>query len=175
MVIYAMVPTSGLGHAKADAIARWLRYVAGAGQIEGTQPGQLPVGYLPLTSKLRAQTLTAADKVEAQDGAKSTSSPSPSTSTTTSATTSPSPGASVSSTVSPSTAAFPTVTPKVTTVAVRDPASAGVLRYALPLLLLIGGLAALGGAASLVAPNSAAIAARLRRLSSAGRPFRRKP
>ena len=105
----------------------------------------------------------------------STASPSPSSTSTTGTTSSPSPGASVSSTVSPSTAAFPTVTPKVTTVAVRDPASAGVLRYALPLLLLIGGLAALGGAASLVAPNSAAIAARLRRLSSAGRPFRRKP
>jgi hypothetical protein len=175
MVIYAMVPTSGLSHAKADDIARWLRYVAGPAQVEGTEPGQLPVGYLPLTPKLRAETLTAADKVEAQDGAKSTSSPSPSSSATTSASTSPSPGASVSASVSPSTAAFPTVTPKVTTVAVRDPASAGVLRYALPLLLLIGGLAALGGAASLVAPNSAAIAARLRRLSSAGRPFRRKP
>ncbi|MGH3159950.1 MAG: hypothetical protein ACRDNF_25705 [Streptosporangiaceae bacterium] len=68
MVIHAMVPISGVHQAKADAIARWLRYLAGPGQNEGTAPGTLPIGYLPLTPKLRAETLTAATKVQDQTG-----------------------------------------------------------------------------------------------------------
>ena len=71
MVIYAMVPTSGLSHAKAAAIARFLDFAAGAGQTTGVRPGQLPAGYLPLTAKLRAQTRRAAKAVAAQRGGDS--------------------------------------------------------------------------------------------------------
>jgi hypothetical protein len=173
MVIYAMVPTSGESHAKADAIARWLRYLAGPGQHEGTAPGTLPTGYLPLTPKLRQETLTAATEVQDQSGTTSKS-PSPSTSPTASSSTSPSPGSSVSPSPS-SSVSFPKIGQKISTVAVRDPQTAGFLRYALPGLLIIGGLAALGGASSLLAPNSGAIAARLRRYYRTGELWRRKP
>ena len=68
MVIYAMAPTSGLAHAKAAAIARFLDFAAGAGQTPGLQPGQLAPGYLPLTAALRAETRKAATDVANQTG-----------------------------------------------------------------------------------------------------------
>ena len=173
MVIYAMVPTSGLSHAKADAISRWLRFVAGPAQQEGTAPGTLPTGYLPLTPKLRAETLTAATAVQDQTGATKSPSPSPS-STSPSSSVSPSPASSVSASPS-SSVSFPKVGQKINTVAVRDPQTAGFLRYALPGILIIGGLAALGGASSLLAPSSGPIAARLRRYYHTGQLWRRKP
>ena len=70
MVIYAMVPTSGVKPTKAAAIARFLDYVAGPGQTPGVQPGDLPPGYLPLTAKMRAETLKAATMVLNQAGNK---------------------------------------------------------------------------------------------------------
>ena len=54
MVIYAMVPISGVAHTKAAAIARFLDFAAGTGQTPGVGPGQLPAGYLPLPGNLRA-------------------------------------------------------------------------------------------------------------------------
>jgi hypothetical protein len=167
------VPTSGLSHTKADAIARWLRFVAGPAQQEGTAPGTLPTGYLPLTPKLRAETLTAATAVQDQTGATKSPSPSPS-STSPSSSVSPSPASSVSASPS-SSVSFPKVGQKINTVAVRDPQTAGLLRFALPGILIIGGLAALGGASSLLAPSSGAIAARLRRYYHTGQLWRRKP
>jgi ABC-type phosphate transport system substrate-binding protein len=66
MVIYAMAPTSGLSHAKARAIARFIDYAVGPGQTPGLGPGHLPAGYLPLTAKLRAQARKAAAQIAAQ-------------------------------------------------------------------------------------------------------------
>lgn len=71
MVSYAMVPTGGISHAKAAKIAQWLDFVAGHGQVQGTQPGQLPAGYLPLPASLRQQTLKAAYEVLHQTGGHS--------------------------------------------------------------------------------------------------------
>ena len=68
MVIYAMVPTSGISKAKAAKIAQWLDFVAGQGQQPGDQPGELPAGYVPLTPRMRAQTLKAAGEVLNQTG-----------------------------------------------------------------------------------------------------------
>jgi hypothetical protein len=68
MVIYAMVPTRGISAWKASAIARFLDYAAGPGQIRGVHAGQLPSGYLPLTAAMRAQTLKAARLVLKQAG-----------------------------------------------------------------------------------------------------------
>jgi hypothetical protein len=68
MVIYAMAPTSGLPHAKAAAIARFIDYAAGRGQVPGIRPGQLPAGYLPLPPALRAQARTAAQEILHQTG-----------------------------------------------------------------------------------------------------------
>jgi len=67
MVDYAMVPTCGLPHAEATAIADFLDNAATTGQKQGVLPGQLQPGYYPLTSAQRNQTLTAAQEVRAQD------------------------------------------------------------------------------------------------------------
>jgi hypothetical protein len=67
MVDYAMVPTCGLRHGEATAIADFLDNVATTGQQQGVLPGQLQPGYYPLTSAQRAQTLKAAGEVRAQD------------------------------------------------------------------------------------------------------------
>jgi hypothetical protein len=157
MVIYAMVPTSGVKATKADAIARFLDYVAGPGQTPGLRPGNLPPGYLPLPSKLRAKTLRAATLVRNQKGNSlhPKSSPSPSTSPTTSQATSPA--------VSPS----PSRThlgAGVQTVALKSAQTSGLIRYALPVLLIVGGAATLGGASSLAFGSTAAVTERIRRL-----------
>jgi hypothetical protein len=67
LVDYAMVPTCGLGSAKASAIARFLANVATAGQVPGVTPGSLAPGYAPLDAVQRAQTLAAARAVQTQD------------------------------------------------------------------------------------------------------------
>ena len=171
MVVYAMVPTSGVSPAKGALIARWLRFVVGAAQTPGRLPGKLSPGYLPLPRNLRDETLKVADEVQAQKGSAGssptpTASPTPtSSSSTATPSDSPSAGGSLSATPSPSSSlALPKVTPRLSTVAVRDPLSSGLTRFALPLLLIVGGLAALGGAVPLIAgsPLGQAIRARVR-------------
>jgi hypothetical protein len=170
MVVYAMVPTAGVPAAKADLIARWLRYVAGPGQLRGDLPGQLAPGYLPLPASMRAKTLAVANAVESGGAAFQTPTPSLPTISAT-----PTPTPSVAATPSP-TIALPVVTPRLTTVAVRDPESAGLTRYALPVLLIFGSVAALGGAASLVvgSPGITAALTRRRRSFQAGIKRRRR-
>jgi hypothetical protein len=152
MVVYAMVPTSGISHTKAAAIARWLDYVAGPGEVQGTTPGQLPAGYVPLTAKMKAQTLKAAYDVLHQTGAKppggekgngsgggagSTPSSSPSSS--------PTKGTGSGTTPTPSTSPGPKAN-----AAFSSPDSSGAGRLVLPLLLVIGALLALAGPTAVV-------------------------
>jgi hypothetical protein len=66
MVDYAMVPTCGLSHPEASAIADFLTKVATTGQTQGEAPGDLAPGYYPLTAKQKTQTLQAARDVEKQ-------------------------------------------------------------------------------------------------------------
>lgn len=66
MVDYAMVPTCGLSHTEASAIADFLTKAATTGQKQGVSPGELGPGYYPLTSAQRAQTVKAAQEVRAQ-------------------------------------------------------------------------------------------------------------
>jgi hypothetical protein len=150
MVIYALVPTSHVKQAKADAIAHFLQFVAGPGQTPGLQPGHLPPGYLPLPAKLRAQTMRAAQLVLNQKG--NSLHPKPSTS--------PSPPPS------PTPAPSPSKTPLgAGVVTVKQAAQTlGPIRYALPILLIVGGAATLGGASSMMLGNAAAISERVRRL-----------
>jgi hypothetical protein len=173
MVIYAMVPTHGVSQAKADAIARWLRFVAGPGQAAGTSPGQLPVGYLPLPAGLQAKAMAAADAVQNQSGAATghTHTPAP----TPAPSLSPSPAGKLHAAKPSGSLSLPTVAPKITLVAVRNPQTAGALRYVLPFTLMLGGLAALAGTSLLVgdAPN-AAVRAVARRVLSSARTLRRK-
>lgn len=153
MVIYAMVPTSGVKAAKAAAIARFLDYVAGPGQTPGVQPGDLPPGYLPLPAKLRAETVKAAALVRNQKG--NTLNPKPTSSSSASASTSPPP--------SPRPSPTTRLGQGVVTVAQKGQI-AGPIRYVLPVLLIAGGAATLGGASSLMLGNATAIEERIRRL-----------
>jgi len=173
MVIYAMVPTSGTPHKQAAAIARFLDYAAGAGQKEGVQPGQLPPGYLPLPASLAAKTRKDANAVLHQTGA-----------TKTPKTTNPGVGSSPSPTPSPSSSpggsvSLPQVNPNdggppISMVPLAHVSPATITRYALPALLILGGLAALAGSSSLVGADPAEAAARLRRLRRDGAAWGRK-
>jgi hypothetical protein len=156
MVIYAMVPTSGASITKAAAIASWLRFVAGPGQVQGSSPGQLPVGYLPLPAGLKAETLAAANAVQNQTGAPAGHKQ---TTPATSPSASPSPGGKLHASKPSSGLSLPTVRPKITLIAVRNPQTAGGLRYALPITLIGGGFAALLGSSLMVGDTGAALGA----------------
>jgi hypothetical protein len=73
MLISTDVATSGLTSATAEHYAQFLDFAAGPGQAPGDGNGQLPPGYLPLTSgnglgKLVDYTKAAASAVAAQKG-----------------------------------------------------------------------------------------------------------
>ncbi|MFT4265321.1 MAG: hypothetical protein QM572_18220, partial [Nocardioides sp.] len=73
MPIYADIPTSGLDDSTSDKLARFLCYAATTGQTQGDANGQLPQGYLPLTSanglgEQQAYTVRASRAVLAQAG-----------------------------------------------------------------------------------------------------------
>jgi hypothetical protein len=137
MVIYAMVPTSGVSKKQARDIAQWLDFVAGTGQDPGNGPGQLPAGYLPLTANMRAETLKAARKVLDQSGNTKSSTPA------TSATPAPKP--------TPSRAS-------ISLGDVSNPLTSGLTRFALPILLVAGAMLALAGSLSLMLGRSGAAA-----------------
>ena len=153
MVIYAMVPTSGVKQAKANAIARFLEYVATTGQKPGVLPGNLAPGYLPLPASMRAETLKAAILVRAQSGksANLKSGLSPSIGSLTSPSSLPSlPAARFG--------------PGVRVVALKRHTTASVMRYALPALVIAGGATTLGGTSALMIGSQAALVERVRRL-----------
>jgi hypothetical protein len=160
MVIYAMVPTGGISRKKAAKIAQWLDFVAGSGQAPGSNAGQLPPGYLPLTGSMRAQTLKAAQEVLHQSGKAK-----------------PAPVATPS--------AAPTATPSQTATSgtvslgfVSNPFKSGVARYAIPILLITGGLLAVAGSFSFaIGRGGSAAVAQLRklRLPRLPLPRRKKP
>jgi hypothetical protein len=142
MIIYAVVPTSGLSQATASKISQFLDYAATSGQTAGTSPGELAEGYLPLTQKLRAQTLKAAQEVLDQSG-----------DTTKTSSTTPSPGrsssaASPSASPSPSPSASPENARQVA-VSFSEPDSAG-LSWVVLALLIAGGVFAVGGPTALL-------------------------
>ncbi len=146
MVVYAMVPTGGISRAKAAKIAEWLDFVANEGQQPGLLPGNLPPGYLPLTAQMRAETLKAATEVLDQTGnpkkARSNLAPSK--------TASPSPTSSA---------------PAVHLGYVANPSTSGSARYAVPALLIVGGLLGVGASMSIViGQGGIAGLARLRRM-----------
>jgi len=169
MVVYAMVPINGLSHAKAEDIARFLRFAAGAGQDPGDLPGQLPSGYLPLTSSLRSQTLKLATEVADQTGDSHSGgggshhggSGSNGTGSNGNSGSNGKPG-SPSPATSPSTSPTPTTAPVSLVNATAQPAS--MTRFALPALLILGALAALGGASALAEAGEGGIAGQAQRL-----------
>jgi hypothetical protein len=73
MIVYAAVPTKGLPKLDAKDYGNFLQFTAGPGQAQGTEPGQLAAGYLPMTSSnglaaLADYTKRAAVDVAAQKG-----------------------------------------------------------------------------------------------------------
>jgi len=73
MVVYAAVPTAGLDPTVGAHLADLLRFAATNGQQPGLAEGQLPPGYLPMTAAnglgpLASYTQRAADAVAAQRG-----------------------------------------------------------------------------------------------------------
>jgi hypothetical protein len=160
MVIYAMAPTSGLSHAKAAAIAKFIDFAAGPGQSPGLTPGKLPPGYLPLPASMRAQARKDAAEVLKQTGTKSTPNPGLG-STTPGPSASPSPGGSVSL-----PAVGPSSGPGVSgiTLLAAHPRPSALTRFALPLLLIFGGLMAVSGSAALAGSVEGGLGAGLRRL-----------
>jgi hypothetical protein len=158
MLLSTDVPTTGLPSGDAARYATLLHFVAGAGQAPGEGNGQLPPGYLPMTSAngmaaLVNYTNAAADAVAAQHcvvpfvsgkpttvtscPAGSVSGGSPSLPTTSAAT----PGAKLLPgqklpSVSPTTT--PVAAPPVVKVAKTVNLFAGPLGLALPALALLG-------------------------------------
>jgi hypothetical protein len=179
MVIYAMAPTSGLDHAKAAAIARFLDFVAGTGQTPGLQPGQLAPGYLPLTAALRAETRKAATDVANQTGNTGVPGSHPGGGApgggglggggTGSPTTSPASGSSPSTSASQAAASASTRKPpgqgtQPVSLVAAHPRPSAITRYALPVLLILGGLAALGGTVAVTGSGEGGFAGQFRRV-----------
>jgi hypothetical protein len=161
MVIYAMVPTSGASVKKAAAIARFLDFVAGPGQRRGLNVGELPPGFVPVTAAMREHTRQVATLVAGQAGNPSRQPAGPSATAS-----SPASDPPASSSPSPSTSPTPTATAnqRIVTVALKTAQTSNMMRYALPVLLIFGGVATLAGASSwVVTAAGPAISERARR------------
>jgi hypothetical protein len=65
---YAVASPSTLDAAAGKDYATFIRYAAGPGQQPGVQPGQLPLGMVPLPDALKAQAIAVAATIEAQAG-----------------------------------------------------------------------------------------------------------
>lgn len=74
---YAATVPAGLSAGEAKDYAALLRYAAGPGQATGNEPGQLPLGYVPLPQAMQRQTLAAADTILAVANHSPSPSPSP--------------------------------------------------------------------------------------------------
>ena len=73
-VSYAVTAPNKLTKAEATDYAKFIRYAVGDGQKPGTGQGNLPDGYLPLTTALRNRALAVAKDVESRRGPKTTDS-----------------------------------------------------------------------------------------------------
>jgi hypothetical protein len=65
---YAITAPSTLDAAAGKDYAAFIRYADGPGQQPGVQPGQLPLGMVPLPAALKAEAIAAAATIEAQAG-----------------------------------------------------------------------------------------------------------
>ncbi len=74
---YAATVPSELSAGEAKDYAALLKYAVGPGQATGQQPGQLPLGYVPLPQALQQQTVAAADTILAVANHVPSPSPSP--------------------------------------------------------------------------------------------------
>ena len=160
-LVYAAVRPAKLDAAARKDYAALLRYAAGAGQINGADPGRLPAGYAPLSPKLRARTTHAADallhyKGHSSDTGSGDSGTSATNSGTGSTTGDTADGTTTNGTTTPtdtvSTAATPSTAPSYdggkalqTTASGTTPADpTNPLHYAVPLGAALGAAAGAG-------------------------------
>lgn len=159
MLSYATVLPDALGEVARAEYAALLRYAAGPGQVPGTDVGRLPPGYAPLPAAQRTLMLAAAARVAAGAAAPSPVPAEPDPVDLDTATDgggfselplAPAPAAApLEGTLPPAPAPAPVAAPPVTALLTgRTPTElAGSVRYAIPVVLLAGGLAALAGSA----------------------------
>lgn len=157
MLSYATVLPDALGEGARAEYAALLRYAAGPGQIPGTEVGQLPPGYAPLPAAQRQLTLTAAARVAAGAPAPSPAPAEPEPVDLGAATgggfpepLAPAPAAAPpAGNLPPAPAPAPVAAPPVSArlTGTTPTELAGSVRYAVPVVLLAGGLAALAGSA----------------------------
>ncbi len=174
---YGVTAPHALAVDEAKDFANLIRYGVGAGQAPGNNPGQLPIGYVPLPQPLRTQALFAALLVQNRVGGTPPITPGNTTgggnpltgptdtgsgdtggaATGTGDTGSGDTGASADlppektvkgTTVSSSGSGDSTKGPTLASASVKTPdEQAGAARYLLPITLGLGGLAAAGGPA----------------------------
>jgi hypothetical protein len=163
MLTYAASTPSTLDATSRQNYSALVTYAAGAGQTSGVLPGQLPSGYVPLPSALQAQALTAAATILNPPAATSTtntgSTASPGTSASTSGGSTYAPigtgsnsssldaGSTATGDATSASASAPrakSMGPSVLSAIRTHGIPIGALRWALPIVLLIGMGAALG-------------------------------
>lgn len=159
MLTYGATTPESLSASDRGRYAAFIQYAVGAGQTSGDQPGDLPAGYVPLPAGLQAQALAAAASILHPSSQPSSPGTGPTSGTGgggvpagAAAADSGSAGGGTGAT----TTSAPTSTPNTTSPArTMGPAALttikgrgipiGLLRWALPIVVLIG-LAALIGA-----------------------------
>ena len=159
LVTYAATAPAALTKQEGKDYAAFLRYASGDGQTVGVAPGDLPDGYLPLTSAMRAQTRATAATIASEasvpvvvpsssptDDSSGSGSPGSGSTGTDDGSAQPTPSASPSPSASPTGLAAPNTT-AVVSLTPDDPI--GPARYALVAALVLGSLAALTGLALL--------------------------
>jgi hypothetical protein len=182
---YAATVPSALSTGEAKDYAALLKYAAGPGQATGDEPGQLPLGYVPLPQAMQQQTVAAANTIVSVANHSPSPSPSPisgsgegitvtvggssgggeggggglggAVAATPSAAASPAPSARIF-TASP----LPTAT-GVGSRTLTPARPLGAVRYALLFALLLGGLAAGAGPGLTVLSRSSRLGTLLRR------------
>jgi hypothetical protein len=150
MLSYGAVMPEGLTPAERTVYANFIQYAAGPGQTSGVVPGDLPAGYVPLPAALLAQDAAAEQSILHPPAL-----PTPVTPAVATPTFNLPNNAAVASSLAPSTAPAPAATKprirNVTPVALVLERShgipIGVLRWVLPITLLLGVVAALAALA----------------------------
>ncbi|MEU9344482.1 hypothetical protein AB0D74_25125 [Streptomyces sp. NPDC048278] len=160
-LVYAAVRPGKESKAARQDYAALLHYAAATGQTPGADPGKLPDGYAPLSSKLRAQTVKAANSLLTYTGPTSTSGSADGGGTDTSGGGAPSgtgtvdggtTGGAGTGTPADGTSTSPSAKPSFdggkaleTTAAGNTPADpANPLRYAVPVGAALGAVAGVG-------------------------------
>ena len=153
-ISYAATVPSKLDVAEAKELGALIRYAVGPGQQQGSEPGMLPVGYVPLSAALRTEALAAAGAAERRESYVAPVTDPSDTSNTPSPAASPGVGGTGGALPVPSVTATPTL-PTPTSpldgpgaVLASAPHSTsptpgfpvGLIRYVIVAALIVGGL-----------------------------------